>query len=194
MTEEQTQIVLSALQRLEAGQARLEAGQAKLEAGQAKLEAGQAKLEAGQAELEAGVAELRAGLAEHAGVLVRLESRIDSLYTRLERLEANLERLEASHTRLRVEVMARIDRMQDKLGGILEDIAVNFGRADQVQRIARTFRDDMQFIQATNAGIREELHALTEVVSAIERKLRNLGNAFHAAREADANRASSQEH
>ena len=166
MNDEQIQQILTALQRLEAGQARLEAGQAKLEGRQAKLEAGLAKLEAGQAALEAGLAQQVAAL----------------------------ERLEAGQTKLRVDVMARIDRLQDKVSGILDDIAVNFGRADQVQRIARTFREDMQFIQSTNTGIRDEIHALTEVVSAIERKLRNLGNAFHAAREADANRAASQEH
>jgi uncharacterized coiled-coil DUF342 family protein len=73
---------------------------------------------------------------------------------------AALARLEASHAALRVDLMARMDRLEDGLTAIRTDIAVNFGAADAAKR--------------ANDNTREEVRSLSEMVSALVRKVRAL--------------------
>ena len=75
------------------------------------------------------------------------------------RILAALERLEAGQAQLRVDLMARIDRVQDTLTTVRDDITV-VGRADQAHRAADNVRD--------------ELRALNEVVTGVIRQVRRL--------------------
>jgi len=84
----------------------------------------------------------------------------DSILTALARLESRLVRLEDGQTALRVDVMARMDRLENKLTEIRDDIAVNFGATDTVKR--------------ANDNTREELRSLGETVSAMYRVVRRL--------------------
>jgi hypothetical protein len=68
--------------------------------------------------------------------------------------------LEASLTSLRVDLMARMDRLEDINTKIRDDIAVNFGTVDAVRR--------------ANDNTREELRALSEVVSLMHRQINRL--------------------
>jgi len=60
--------------------------------------------------------------------------------------------LRAELTQMRVDLMARMDRLEDGLTAIRNDIAVNFGAADAVKR--------------ANDNTREEVRSLGEMVSA----------------------------
>ncbi|WP_428489012.1 hypothetical protein [Rhodopila sp.] len=158
MSDDQTGRILAIVERLEAGQPRLldgltklEARQTKLEAGQTKLEAGQSKLEAGQAKLEAGQAKLEAGQAK---------------------LEETAIRQGDDLTRLRVDVMARMDRFQDSLTAIRDDISTNYGIADAAQR--------------ANDNTRLELRALGDVVSGLVRQIRRLDTDVRSLKGGDA--------
>lgn len=73
---------------------------------------------------------------------------------------AALARLEAGQTSLRVDLMARMDRLEDGLTAIRDDIAVNFGTSDAVKR--------------AHDNTREEMRSLSEMVSALVRKVRSL--------------------
>ncbi|WP_146101534.1 hypothetical protein [Rhodopila globiformis] len=83
---------------------------------------------------------------------------------RLEAGQTSLEdrqiRLETGQTSLRVDLMARMDRREDMNTKIRDDIAVNFGTADAVRR--------------ANDNTREELRALSEVVSLMHRQISRL--------------------
>lgn len=61
---------------------------------------------------------------------------------------------------LRGDMMARMDRLQDSITAIRDDIAVNFGASDAAKR--------------ANDNTREEVRALGEVVTAMVRRVRNL--------------------
>jgi chromosome segregation ATPase len=128
----------------------LKAGQVRLETGQGALEAGQAQLEVGQGSLDAGLVKLEAGQT-------RLGDRLTKLEDRQTRLEDRQARLEAGQTSLRVDLMDRLEDMNTK---IRDDIAVNFGTADAVRR--------------ANDNTREELRALSDVVSVMHRQINRL--------------------
>jgi chromosome segregation ATPase len=117
------------------------------------------RLEAGQAALQQAVAALatRAELAQVRAELTQV--RLD-LMGRMDRLEAGQERLETSQTSLRADTMERMDRLQDSLTDIRNDIGVNFGASDAVKR--------------ANDNTREEVRALSEMMSALVRKVRAL--------------------
>ncbi len=104
MYDDLAQQILTALTRLERGQAALEKGQAALEKGQAAL----------------------------AGDFVRLRS----------------------------EVMARIDRLQDTVNLMHDDIGVNFGRADQVERKGDHTRDELRDLAKLVSGMQHQIHRL----------------------------------
>lgn len=103
------------------------------------LEAGQARLEAGQ---------------------TRTDARLERLEDGQTRADARIERLDAGQTSLRVDLMARMDRLENSLNDIRNDIGVNMGAVDAVKRV--------------HNNTREELRALGDQVSAMFRKLQRL--------------------
>ena len=133
MAEEMSQ-VLSVLDRLEKGQAGIAAGVADVKAKVEQLERGQKQVEQSQKQLEQGQ----------------------------KQLEENQKRLEESHTRLRVDLMDRMDRLQDAYTGMRDDIWVNLGAAEQVRE--------------ANDNTRAELRALSTVVSGMQKQIHNLQN------------------
>ena len=72
-------------------------------------------------------------------------------------LEQGQRELSARIDRTRSELMDRMDRLQDTVTTIRDDIAVNFGTAEQVRR--------------ANDNTRDELRALSEVVSGMQREI-----------------------
>jgi ubiquinone biosynthesis protein Coq4 len=55
-----------------------------------------------------------------------------------------LDRLEAGQAKMRTDIMARIDRLQHIVEMTRDDIVVNFGNTDRVERIANGAVDDMR--------------------------------------------------
>ena len=73
---------------------------------------------------------------------------------------AALARLEAGQAALRADLMERMDRLQNAILAMRDDITVNFGRADRTGHIAR--------------GASDEVRALGAEVAAMERQIRRL--------------------
>jgi len=90
----------------------------------------------------------------------RILTALDSLQAGQAKLDAGQTRLEEGQVKLRVELMGRMDRLQDVITGLREDVAVNFGRADKAELAAH--------------NVREEVRALGEVVSAMHRQIQRL--------------------
>jgi methyl-accepting chemotaxis protein len=116
------------------------------------------RLEVGQAELRVGQTELRDGQAH-----LRTE-------------------LSDELGRIRADLMARMDRLQDAITAIRDDITVNFGRADHVQRNTDNARLELRALYEIVAGVRGELVTQNGVVSGMERQIQRLQTDVRALR------------
>lgn len=92
--------------------------------------------------------------------MVQLEGGHKQLEGGLERLDGAMERLGSALVQLRTDVMERIDRLQDTVTGMRDDIGVNFARADRAVDAA-----------ADNA---RQIELLGREVSAMERQIQRL--------------------
>jgi chromosome segregation ATPase len=99
----------------------------RLEAGQTRLEAGQARLEVGQTQLEAGLGQLEAELG-------RLKAEQKSLRSDLL----------AELGRTRSDIMERVERLENAVTLIRDDIAVNMGAVEAVERANDNTRADVR--------------------------------------------------
>ena len=109
----------------------------------------------------AALARLEAGQADVMARMDRLEQgqtalRAD-LMARIDRLQ---DRTQVGMDTLRTELMARMDRLQDSITAIRDDIGVNMGAADHAKEAAN--------------GTRRELRSLSDVVSAMRRQIERL--------------------
>jgi peptidoglycan hydrolase CwlO-like protein len=118
---------------------RLEAKVDDLGAGQTAIHVAQAKLEAGQAKLEAAQA----------------------------KLEEGYKGLREDQTALRVGLMARMDRLQDTLTSIRDDIIVNMGRADRAHEAADSTRAELR-------ALGEQVNAMTRQITRLQTQVREL--------------------
>jgi hypothetical protein len=71
-----------------------------------------------------------------------------------------LDRLEAGQAKMRTDIVARIDRVQHIVEMTRDDIVVNFGNTDRVERIANGAVDDMR--------------ATTEILRVMQRQIMRL--------------------
>jgi hypothetical protein len=78
----------------------------------------------------------------------------------LDRLEKGQAATREDMKKLRSDLMSRMDRLQDGLTAIRDDIAVNFGTAEHVRR--------------ANDSTRDELRALGDVVNGMLRQIQRL--------------------
>jgi chromosome segregation ATPase len=106
-----------------------------------RLEAGQARLEAGQADTSGRLTRLEAGQADTSGRLTRLGTGQESLRTDFRTLRTDfLEELGTTPAA----IMERIDRVQDSVSAIRDEIAVNFGAVNQARRVNDNTRDELR--------------------------------------------------
>jgi exonuclease VII small subunit len=105
----------------------------------AKLESGQAKLEAGQAKLESGLAGLTRVQAELGRAQAGLAERLD---------------------RTRIELMARMDRLQDALTLQQDETIVNLGAAERAERIATAAQDVVRSLSEQVTVMVRQIHRL----------------------------------
>jgi hypothetical protein len=92
---------------------------------------------------------------------------IAGLDARLERIEARLDRVEAELPRLRGDLMARMDRPQDKVARMFEDIGVNFASADRAIRGVRAQRDEMVSLEDQVSALTRLVHKLQADINAL---------------------------
>ena len=84
--------------------------------------------------------------------IAQLGERIGHMDERLSHMDG----LQSETARLRVEMMGRLDRQQDVLASIRDDIGVNMAPTDRVRE--------------ANVETRKDVHQLTEQVSLIHRR------------------------
>ncbi len=89
--------------------------------------------------------------------IARLDDRVGRMDERISGLDERLVGMRDELTRLRVDVMARLDRQQDFLGSIRDDIGVNMAATDRARE--------------ANVETRKDVAQLTEQVSLIHRRL-----------------------
>jgi hypothetical protein len=73
---------------------------------------------------------------------------------------AALARLEAGQVQLRVDLMARLDRMQDTITAIRDDIAMNYGTAEHVRRANDNTRDELRALADTQMAMLRQIQRL----------------------------------
>jgi len=111
------------------------------------------------------------------GLLSSLQTNVSSLQTNVSGLQTSvvdsIQRVVADQTRLRVEVMARIDRLQTTIELVREDARVNWATADTALSRVKNYR--------------EEIDHLTAIITAMERRHQTLAAAVDELRDRKAN-------
>lgn len=97
---------------------------------------------------------------------------MDGALTRLEAMHASidsgaLERLEAGQTKLRIDVMERIDRLANGITGIHDDISVNMGTADAVRRAHNHTREELR-------DLADNVSTMYRILARLETQIREL--------------------
>ena len=80
---------------------------------------------------------------------------------------AALERLAAGQATLRVELMGRMDRLQDAVTAIRDDIGVNMGAADAAMRVNDNTRADLRSLQ-------EQVMVMWRQLKAVQARVREI--------------------
>jgi hypothetical protein len=60
---------------------------------------------------------------------------------------AALARIEMGQIKLQADIMARIDRLQDAITAIRDDVGVNMGAVDVARQVADTIREDVKLMR-----------------------------------------------
>ena len=87
----------------------------------------------------------------------------------LVRLEGNLAKVQDDLTSLRVDTMARLDRHENHLTSIRDDISVAMGGTDHMRRISDNTREDVR-------GLAEQLGTMWRKVNRLEEVVRGLSD------------------
>jgi uncharacterized coiled-coil DUF342 family protein len=111
-------------------------------------------------------------MAEAVAKIEHVSSEMDRLFTRLEAMHASidsgaLERLEAGQTKLRIDVMERIDRLANGITGIHDDISVNMGTADAVRRAHNHTREELR-------DLADNVSTMYRILARLEIQIREL--------------------
>ena len=89
---------------------------------------------------------------------------VTALQESVARLERSTEKLERGHERLRVDLMERMDRFDNALTSIRDDITVNMARADRAHEAADNTRREVQLLgEQVNAMVRQIRRPQTDV-------------------------------
>ncbi len=91
----------------------------------------------------------------------------DPILSALVRLESGLGRLETVQTRLRVDLMARIDRIQSHLDSLDEYLTPGLDHNDHVERRARSVAEDNRLLGA-------QIMTLTKLLRQLEGRINSL--------------------
>lgn len=106
---------------------------------------------------------LRAGQDQLGADLAGVRAEID-------RLEAGQARLQASLDKMRGDIMARIDRLSETVSFMRDDIRVNFGTSDSIERAHQHTREELSDWKRLVADVRRQVFNLSERVAALELK------------------------
>jgi chromosome segregation ATPase len=83
------------------------------------------------------------------------------------RILAAIERLEQGQDRMRVDLMARMDRLQHRMDQLDEHLTMGLGHADAAEKRAQSVTED-------NRILREQLMSLTKLLRMLEARVNDL--------------------
>ena len=124
-------------------------------------------LEAGLGHLEPRFEHLEARFEHLGSRFEHLGSRLEPLEARLEHLETRLEHLEAGQTKIRAEIMDRIDRLQGTVELVREDSRVNWATADTAMNRVRNSRQDIENLLAMITAMERRHQVLAAIVDGL---------------------------
>ena len=93
--------------------------------------------------------------------MTQILATLQRMDTRLEALERGQGNLERELAEVRAHLMARMDRLQDTLNRVHEDITVNIGRADTVERKGDHTRDELRDLTKVVSTMQRQIHGLS---------------------------------
>lgn len=100
----------------------------------------------------------------------RILAELSAIRTELSAVRTEVNQLRAGQDRLRVEVMARIDRLQDVVGQVRDDMSVNYSAWQIVAERQANARHEQELWTNLVAGMQRQIAKLNERVSALEEK------------------------
>jgi len=103
--------------------------------------------------------------------LTQILATLHRVDTRLETMERGQGNLERGLAEVRANLMARMDRLQDTLNRVHEDITVNIGRADAVERKGDHTRDELRDLTKIVGTMQRQIHGLSGQVMQLQNDL-----------------------
>ncbi len=100
----------------------------------------------------------------------RVTEQVIWLTEQAERLTEQGGRLEKQQTGLRVDLMARMDRMQATLDQVKSDITVNFANTDRVDRKAQSAQDEIRLVMEIVGEMVRSVRRLETRMATLEEK------------------------
>jgi methyl-accepting chemotaxis protein len=82
--------------------------------------------------------------------------------------------LQESLGRARVDLMERMDRMQDAVTGIRDDISVNFGASEATRRVQDNTRNDMRDWVGVIDSMRDQMAGMERQIQRLQTQVREL--------------------
>lgn len=111
-------------------------------------------------------------LAAISNLEARLGNRLDGLESRMDRADARTDALFAELTATRSGIMDRMDRIQDALTDLKDDLTVTHATAERVERATATARDEIEGVRSLTRGVGADLGTLNTQILALARKSR----------------------
>jgi len=102
--------------------------------------------------------------------MIRLEDKMTRLEDKVERLETGQVELRGEMTAMRVDVMLRLDRHENRLSDIRDDIAVSMARADQAALVAVNTREEARLLGQQVALLQRQVNKLQTRLDQLEPK------------------------
>ncbi len=87
----------------------------------------------------------------------RMDARLSAMGARIGRIDATLEALDRNVDKLRGETGGWMERIENRLTAIREDIVVNLGATHAVRRIGGNTRDELRDLGDTVAALHQKL-------------------------------------
>jgi chromosome segregation ATPase len=106
--------------------------------------------------------------------LQELRASVEELRASDDVLRASVERLTLEHPKTRSELMARIDRLQETVELVRDDLTVNWATANTAINRARNSREDVDDLQKQISAMERRYQTLTSLMDGLRsRRLRS---------------------
>jgi chromosome segregation ATPase len=119
------------------------------------------------ARLEGGQTAMLTELTDVQTRLTGVQTGLTGVQTGLTTLEARQTALEDSQTSLRVDVMARMDRLENRLTEIRDDISVNMGSTRRAHEAADNTRSEVRLLG-------EQVNVMWRQMKRLEQQVRDI--------------------